>query len=212
MRLAIVETLALGDSSPTELQRGLGVASNLMAHHLNQLELVGLIERRRSEADGRRTYVHVRPELLTELDPIAGIRASRVVFVCTANSARSQMAAALWREASAVPVASGGTHPGLQIALGAIAAAARHHTVMPTIRPVALADIAREGDFIVTVCDSAHEELADPQSLHWSIPDPVAVGTDAAFDHAFTEIAARIGDLAPRFTPSTKREAHHDHE
>ena len=73
----------------------------------------------------------------------------------------------------------------------------------PVVPPVALADIVRDDDLIVTVCDSAHEELVNPQSLHWSIPDPVVVGTDAAFDHAFTEIAARIADLAPRLTPST---------
>ncbi len=203
VRLAIVETLILGDASPTELRQRVGIASNLMAHHLNHLERAGLVGRHRSEADGRRTYVQVNRDLLTALDANVGLRASRVVFVCTANSARSHMATALWRQASEVPTASGGTHPGSTIAAAAIASAARHRTEIPVVPPVALADIVRDDDLIVTVCDSAHEELLNPQSLHWSIPDPVVVGTDAAFDHAFTEIAARIADLAPRLTPST---------
>ena len=46
------------------------------------------------------------------------------------------------------------------------------------------------------MCDSAHEEL-DPHlpRLHWSIPDPVRVGTDAAFDAAYDEISRRIDAL-----------------
>jgi protein-tyrosine-phosphatase len=52
---------------------------------------------------------------------------------------------------------------------------------------------------VITVCDSAHEELGT-DALHWSIPDPVAAGTDAAFDAAFDELAARVDALASRLT------------
>src|SRR5207302_5457828 len=94
-RLAIVDLLKLGDASPTEVGRELGLPSNLLAHHLKLLEQAGMIERSRSEGDHRRTYLRLRPESLFGLVP-AGLRTvPRVVFVCTHNSARSQLAAAL---------------------------------------------------------------------------------------------------------------------
>ena len=46
---------------------------------------------------------------------------------------------------------------------------------------------------MITVCDRAHEEVAGDESwLHWSIPDPVPVGTKAAFDAALRELRERI--------------------
>jgi hypothetical protein len=57
--------------------------------------------------------------------------------------------------------------------------------------------VLQDGDLLVTVCDSAHEELASHDALHWSIPDPVPAGSDAAFEAAFAEIANRITALAP---------------
>src|SRR3546814_5041194 len=85
--------------------------SNLLAHHLKVLEGAGLIVRTRSEGDRRRSYVRMVPEATRGLDPQAAVAASRVVFVCTANSARSQLAEHLWRARSAVPAASAGTAP-----------------------------------------------------------------------------------------------------
>jgi protein-tyrosine-phosphatase len=55
-------------------------------------------------------------------------------------------------------------------------------------------------DFVITVCDLAHEELGNLGGLHWSVPDPVPAGTDAAFDAAFDDIARRVQDLAPHLT------------
>ena len=58
------------------------------------------------------------------------------------------------------------------------------------------------GDLVVAVCDNAHEEL-DPgrDRLHWSIPDPVRVGTDAAFDAAYDDITRRVDGLLRRHRP-----------
>jgi hypothetical protein len=85
--------------------------SNLLAHHLRVLEEAGLVTRRRSEGDRRRTYLHLVPGALGALAGPARQPTHRVPFVCTANSARSHLAAALWRQASEVPAASAGTHP-----------------------------------------------------------------------------------------------------
>lgn len=198
-RLAIVDALVLGDRSPGELAAMLGLGTNLLAHHLKVLEDAGLVRRSRSEADRRRTYVRLIPDALDALVPSPRERtAPRVVFVCTHNSARSQLAAALWRTASPVPVASGGTQPAERVHPGALATARRHGLRMAGHRPVHLARVLAPRDLVVSVCDSADEELSrsGAEHLHWSIPDPVAVGTDDAFDHAFDAVADRVGRLA----------------
>jgi protein-tyrosine-phosphatase len=199
-RLRIVDLLSLGDQSPTEIQHALGMTSNLLAHHLKVLEAEDMIARRRSEGDGRRSYVQLRPDALAGLGAPAHPEARRVVFVCTANSARSQLAVALWRRASAVPADSAGTRPAPRIDPGALSAARRHGIQLTALPPRALADVLDDDDFVITVCDNAHEELRQRPDMHWSVPDPVRLGTDDAFETALTELSRRVDDLAPRLT------------
>src|SRR6187431_2201341 len=59
VRLAIVDRLGPGDASPGELAEAVGLASNLLAHHLKVLEEAGVIRRVRSEGDKRRSYVQL---------------------------------------------------------------------------------------------------------------------------------------------------------
>ncbi|HXV93148.1 MAG TPA: helix-turn-helix domain-containing protein, partial [Pseudonocardia sp.] len=108
-RLAIADALLLGEMAPSELQTLLEIPSNLLAHHLRTLERAGLVARHRSEGDRRRTYLRLVPDALDALRPNRSRAAVRVVFVCTENSARSQLAAALWNGESAVPATSAGT-------------------------------------------------------------------------------------------------------
>lgn len=197
-RLRIVDLLTLGDLSPTELQSELGMPSNLLSHHLRILEEAGLVGRQRSEADRRRNYIQLLPGGLDGLMPGTEHGARRVLFVCTRNSARSQLAAALWQHASAIPAASAGTHPADRISRGALEVAGRHGLELPDTTPRLLDQVMGEGDFVVTVCDNAHEEVPGLKGVHWSIPDPVRLGTPAAFDDAFEHISHRIRDLAPR--------------
>lgn len=201
-RLRIVDLLTLSDLSPTEIAVALGMPSNLVAHHLRTLESVGMVTRSRSEGDRRRNYVRLTETALADLTPARTARARRVVFVCTANSARSQLAAAIWSARSSIPAASGGTHPAEQIAPGAVSAAARHDLPLGDAPPQALGAVLGDSDFVITVCDNAHEELQVPGDLHWSIPDPVRIGTDDAFDHAYDELERRIAELAPRLAAS----------
>ncbi|MDV8148072.1 metalloregulator ArsR/SmtB family transcription factor [Arthrobacter sp. B10-11] len=197
-RLRIVDLLTLGDFSPTELQAELGMPSNLLSHHLRTLEDAGLAVRRRSEADRRRSYFHLAAGALEGLVPGGGLGARRVLFVCTRNSARSQLAAALWQQASHVPSMSAGTHPADRVAQGAIDAARRHGMDLEGCLPRTLDQVAEGGDFMVTVCDNAHEELPGLAGAHWSVPDPVRLGTEEAFEAAFADIARRVQGLAPR--------------
>jgi ArsR family transcriptional regulator, arsenate/arsenite/antimonite-responsive transcriptional repressor / arsenate reductase (thioredoxin) len=197
-RLAITDTLLAGDASPSELAAMLAMPSNLLAHHLHVLEQAGIITRRRSEGDRRRAYLRLVPGALDSLTAPAARAALRVLFVCTANSARSHLAAALWRRASDVPAVSAGTHPGAAIDPGAIAAAVRHGLPLPRLRPRHISDVRHDGDLVITVCDLAHEELAEAAAVHWSIPDPVPAGDPGSFDAALAQLADRVGRLAPR--------------
>jgi protein-tyrosine-phosphatase len=197
-RLRITDTLLTGDASPSELAAMLGMPSNLIAHHLHTLEQAGIITRRRSEGDRRRTYLQLVPGALDSLAPPAARATVRVLFVCTANSARSHLAAALWRQASTVTAVSAGTHPAQAIDPGAIAAAGRHRLPLPRLRPRHISDIRHQGDLLITVCDLAHEELAEAATVHWSIPDPVPTGDPGSFDAALAQLADRVGRLAPR--------------
>jgi len=196
VRLRIVDLLTLGDVAPVEVQQELGISSSLLAHHLRILEEAGFLTRTRSEADRRRTYLRLTEDALDGLAPSAVLAARRVVFVCTGNSARSQLAAALWHQASDIPVASAGTHPAPAIEAGAT----RHDLRLHATTPRSVTEVLDADDFVITVCDSAHEELAGAGQVHWSVPDPVRSGTDAAFDAAFEDLAARIHGLAPHVT------------
>ena len=201
-RLHITDVLADGDASPSELAAMLTMPSNLLAHHLQVLEGAGLVTRRRSEGDRRRTYLRLIPGALDAAGSQART-ARRVLFVCTANSARSHLAAALWRRASKVPAASAGTHPANAIDPGAVDAAGRHHLPLPRLRPRHISDVRQDGDLVVTVCDLAHEELDRRAVVHWSVPDPVPAGDPASFDAALAELADRVGRLAPRLAAAS---------
>ena len=197
-RLVIVDTLALGDAAPSELGAALGLRSNLLAHHLRILAAEGLISRTRSEGDRRRSYLRLVPGALAGIG-VGGTRTvSRVVFVCSANSARSQLASALWRRASDVPATSAGTRPAERLAPGAVEAARRHGLPLRRVRPRHLDEVVTERDFVITVCDNAHEELRTRPNLHWSVPDPVHADDATAFDAALDELARRVAALAPR--------------
>jgi protein-tyrosine-phosphatase/DNA-binding transcriptional ArsR family regulator len=202
-RLRIADRLSEGDASPSELQALLAVPSNLLAHHLGVLADAGVVSRHRSEADRRRSYLRLLPDALAGLRPGGSVEVARVVFVCTANSARSQLAAALWSRASDVPATSAGTHPAAAVAPGAARLARRRglELVQP---PQELDDIAGPHDYLVAVCDRAYEELGPGAvHVHWSVPDPVRVGTAAAYTAAYDDLALRVSHLAPRLTPAS---------
>jgi protein-tyrosine-phosphatase/DNA-binding HxlR family transcriptional regulator len=201
-RLQIVDILSASDASPSELARRLAMPSNLLAHHLNVLEAQRLVLRRRSEGDHRRTYIQLAHDALANVAPVGARSARRVLFVCTANSARSHLAAALWRQASDVPSISAGTHPAERIDPRALAAAKRRQLPLRRTHPQRIGDVELRGDLIITVCDLAHEELGERATLHWSIPDPVRVGDDHAFDQALERIAQRISEFATQLAVS----------
>jgi protein-tyrosine-phosphatase len=126
-----------------------------------------------------------------------------VVFVCTANSARSQLAAALWNEASPVPARSAGTDPAERVHPEAVRAARRHGLDLASAAPRQYEPEAGRDLLVVTVCDVAHEQLAEwsladrRPPLHWSVADPALSGDAGTFDATVADLAARVDLLTP---------------
>jgi protein-tyrosine-phosphatase len=195
VRLAIVEELAVSDRAPKELGSRFSMPTNLLAHHLDVLEGVGLIERFVSAGDRRRRYVRLVRAPLAELGVATARPAGRVLFVCSHNSARSQLAAALWTARTGERARSAGTHPAARVHPGAVAAATRAGLDLTAAAP-RLFVRTDDADLVVTVCDQAHEELdPEPDWWHWSLPDPVDDGRASAFDAVLTQLDDRISTV-----------------
>lgn len=200
-RLGVVELLGVQDLSPDVLAAALEIPPNLLAHHINVLQDAGVVRRVQSHNDRRRTYVQTVPGALEGVMPVPiPLEAARVVFVCTHNSARSILAEALWSDISDVPSASAGTSPAEHINPRAVKAAQRVGVSIASSRPRSIDEVLRPDDVIVSVCDAVHEQLPTTknQRIHWSVPDPASVGTDAAFHATVVELQDRVSGLAPR--------------
>jgi arsenate reductase (thioredoxin) len=128
----------------------------------------------------------------------------RVLFVCTGNSARSQIAEKILnRKAAGKFIAhSAGAQPAAQVNPHAIEALERHGYFWTGGHPRSVDTVIDESwDFVITVCDRAKESCpifpGQPVLAHWGMPDPAAVeGTDQekrrAFDDAVLTINRRL--------------------
>jgi protein-tyrosine-phosphatase/DNA-binding HxlR family transcriptional regulator len=196
-RLAIVDALSTSDRTPGQLREIVRLDWNLLAFHLRVLEDVGVIERRPSEGDGRRRYVRL---VATTLDRLGATHDAPVIthplFVCTANSARSQFAAGLWRQQTGRAADSAGAEPAARVHPLAVETAAVYGVDLRRARPRGYEEVKRAPDVVVSVCDRALEATPpfEVPTLHWSIPDP-ANGGRALFEVAFADIADRVARL-----------------
>ena len=124
----------------------------------------------------------------------------RILFLCVANSARSQMAEGLARAVlpASVDVASAGSAPG-QLNPLAVQALSEAGIDISGHRSKPLEDVAPEtADLIVTLCaEEVCPFVPGPvRRLHWPIADPSAAGDIAAFRTARDQIKGRIEVLA----------------
>ena len=196
VRLALVDDLVVSDRSPTELCERHALTTNLLAHHLDVLEVAGLVTRSASAGDARRRYVRLLPTAAALLGTVPTAPRDSMLFLCTHNSARSQLAAAMWAARTGRVARSAGTDPSPAVHRGAVAAARRAGLDLSTATPTAVEHIPDDVQ-VVTVCDRVHEQLRPSASWwHWSIPDPVEVGTAAAFDAVVAELRTRIEAFA----------------
>ena len=225
LRWAIVRLLANGDMRVREVVAATDEAPNLITYHLAQLRAAGLVWVRRSTADGRDSYYAL------DLDAVgAGMREvartihpglaagstdghaveqssepSRVLFICTGNSSRSQMAEGWLRHlgGSGVVAASAGTVPSPLHPL-AVAAMAEHGVDISG-HNVKHVDVfaGRSFDRAITLCDRAREACPEPPGArvvaHWSVPNPAeAHPADLdAFRATASEVHMRVRFLLP---------------
>ena len=226
LRWRLLSELARSDRQVRELKALLDQPQNLVSYHLSRLRAGGLVTARRSSADGRDAYYSIDLVRCGELLTAAGaalhpglrfrppddgpvrVRAS-VLFLCTGNGARSQMAQAICEQMAgeAVTAASAGSHPK-PLHPNAVRAMREHGIDISSRQSRHFSALAGQRfDYAVSLCDRVREVCPDfpgpPQLVHWSIPDPAAAGgADAETYPAFRALAAdletRIGFLLSR--------------
>lgn len=197
-RLAIVDALRLSDRTPTELAEVTGLGSNLVAFHLGKLEDAAVVRRTTSEGDARRRYVRLDPAALRDLAGApAPVTAERVLFVCTRNASRSQLAAALWTARTGAAATSAGSEPAPHVDPVTVEVARAHGLDLGAAVPRGYDAVGVVPDLVVSVCDRAGEAVPPFRAprLHWSVPDPVG-GTRADVEAVFAELRSRVDVLA----------------
>lgn len=225
VRWRVLRALAHSDLRVGELCSRLELPQNLVSYHLGRLRSERVVSRRRSTADGRDGYYMLElvrcGELLADtaaaLHP--GLRPAppparvgkersrsggiRVLFLCTGNSARSQIAEALVQHlsAGAIQARSAGSHPK-----------PLHGNAVRVMRERGI-EIEGRGskhlrrfasqrfDYVISLCDRVREVCPEfpghPDMIHWSIPDPAREGdgdeeTYPAFQRTAAELSTRI--------------------
>lgn len=219
MRWQLLNELTRSDRQVRELAALVDQRQSLVSYHLAQLRAGGLVTMWRSSADKRDAYYSIDlaacRERLAEaggaLHP--GLRLvpaepapprhgterprARVLFLCTGNSARSQMAEAiLQREGGGrVEAASAGSHPrGLHPL--AVSVMRERGIDIGDRRSKHFDEFAGQPfDHVISLCDRVREVCPDfpgrTRVAHWSMPDPAAEAADADDGHA---VFARTAD------------------
>jgi thioredoxin type arsenate reductase len=229
LRWKLLSSLAYSDRRAQDLAEIVKEKQNLISYHLKSLQKLRLVSEHPSNADARETYFSADLDKMQELyfaagaslhpalnpdaaaDSSSGLfknlkRPVRVLFLCTHNSARSQMAEGILRGQGGdlVQVSSAGNQPtGI------------HPLAIKAMRELDI-DISgqtsknmdqflkQEFDFVITVCDRVKESCpvfpGNPNQIHWSFPDPSeATGSEEqrqrAFNNVAVELNRRIGYL-----------------
>jgi protein-tyrosine-phosphatase/DNA-binding transcriptional ArsR family regulator len=230
LRWRLLHELSLSDRRVRELRNLVGEPQSLVSYHLGKLLEARLVRARRSAFDGRDTYYSVdllrcadlfacvggalHPGLRLVAAPPQPARPTRrtapvsVLFLCTGNSARSQMAEALieHRAGGRVAAVSAGSDPK-PVHPNTVRAMRTYGIDLSDRRSKPLGEFAgRRFDYVVTLCDRVREACPEltgsPVGVHWSMADPAREGdTHAesfpAFERTAEELDTRIGFLLP---------------
>lgn len=242
VRWRLLRELVHSDRAVWELTQLLGERQSLVSYHLTQLRNGGLVHARRSSADGRDSYYAVDltrcgeqlqdaggalhpalrlvPEPPTPRSPGRSRRKPRILFLCTGNSARSQIAEALLVQMSegTVEAASAGSHPK-RLHPHAVRVMEKRGIDISANRTKHLDEfVSQRFDVVITLCDRVREVCPEfpshPDLVHWSVPDPALEGPNgrvslSAFERTADELEARIGFLLHTLeAPPTRRSTH----
>jgi len=220
LRWRMIVALARSDMRVQELVTLLKHPPNLVSYHLKQLRALKLVTERRSAADGRDVYYSLALDKIRTMylasgqalhpalgesetethahEPAHTSKHVRVLFLCTHNSARSQMAEAILRHLGGgrVNVFSAGSEPSEV-----------HPLAMRVMAEIGI-DIRQQWskhldefrgqtfDYVVTVCDQVRESCpvfpGHPEQIHWSFPDPAAVEGKEKQYRAFKDTATQL--------------------
>lgn len=213
LRWKLISALAFSDYRVQELVGILNEPMNLVSYHLKQLRDCGVVSAHRSENDGRDVYysldlnrlqalyLRAGEALHPALAPPSAAAADwntpkRVLFVCTHNSARSQMAEALLRQTAGnrVEVFSAGIQPG-SVHPDAIQTMAARGIDIRQQRSKHVGEFTGQSfDYVITVCDRAREVCPrfPGHNIHWSFSDPAAITDENARRAAFEQTADRL--------------------
>ena len=221
IRWNILVELSHGDLKVQELVEKLNQPQNLISYHLQLLNEHGIVGDSHSAADGREIYYGIEIGKLAQLYRSSGLRLHpalfednfsgnleveysldkplRVLFLCTHNSARSQMAEGILRSLGKgnIQVFSAGNEPSVV-----------HPLAIRSMQAMGI-DISNQNsksmdqfsqikfDYVITVCDKAREVCpiypGDPKQIHWSFPDPSEVsGNEEVMLEAFNKTAVQL--------------------
>jgi ArsR family transcriptional regulator, arsenate/arsenite/antimonite-responsive transcriptional repressor / arsenate reductase (thioredoxin) len=233
VRWALVRALVDSDRRVRELTATLELPQSLVSYHLGRLRTAGVVAARRSAADGRDAYYRLDLDRCRDLLADAGaalhpaldgasppaltasVRRHRVLFLCTGNSARSQMAEALAeaRSSHALDAFSAGSSPKPLHPSAVRVMAARRIDISASVPKHLDTFVAERFDLVISVCDRVRELCPEfpggPRTIHWSIPDPAAepvdpAEPDAAFERTAQELETRIRFLLHQIEHNTR--------
>jgi ArsR family transcriptional regulator, arsenate/arsenite/antimonite-responsive transcriptional repressor / arsenate reductase (thioredoxin) len=237
LRWLLMRELAQSDRTVRELMMLVDEPQSLVSYHLRLLRDGGLVSARRSSADRRDSYYTIdliacrealqsaggalHPAL--RLAPVLAAcprtgrsRRPRVLFLCTGNSARSQMAEALLERmsAAAIQAASAGSNPK-SLHPNAVQVLEKRGIDISSNRTKHVDEfISQRFDTVITLCDRVREVCPDfpfhPELVHWSVPDPALEGPNnrasyPAFERTAAEIETRISFRLHLFVDTSTR-------
>jgi protein-tyrosine-phosphatase len=221
VRWNVLVELARSDRRVRELKGSLGLPQSLLSYHLNHLREGELVSMRRSSADRRDAYYSVNLKRCGELLAATGealhpglrltppdrdtkrSSPTRVLFLCTGNSTRSQIAEALLDQTTddSVEVVSAGSHPK-PLHTNAVRVMREQGIDLSRRRSKHMTEfVGQRFDFVISLCDRVREIcpefLSHPEYIHWSIADPADEGdsdeeTYPAFERTADELRLRV--------------------
>lgn len=235
-RLVIISLLSTGPMLVSDICNASGLSLTLVSQHLRILRDSGMVQAERDSKDARAVWYSLNPQRIKEIQtalsmvfdmtkivdcrglgakqsPNLSREKFRVLFLCSGNSARSQMAEALLQHygKGLIEARSAGTHPRevhpltikvlTEIGLDTKGLKTKHYSVFNQ----------ESFHYVITVCDRANEECpdfkGDYQRIHWSIADPVKDGNEDELINVFKQTREELAGRIELFVHAHRREA-----